>query len=194
VKQFSLSVFEPPLALPVLECGPVVLRPFAPEDATMVMEASRDPYIPSITSLAPGATAADADTFIARQLERATGGHGYSLVIADADDPARGVGSVGLWLRDIENGRATIGYWVVAPARGRGVARDALRGLVGFAFNDLAIPRLQLYIEPWNVASVRTAEGAGFGWEATLRGWERIGTEQHDADCYALLRHEWTAP
>ena len=61
------------------------------------------------------------------------------------------------------------------------------------ASRQLAIPRLHLYVEPWNVASARTAEAAGFTREATLRGWERIDGEQHDADCYALLRTEWTA-
>jgi [ribosomal protein S5]-alanine N-acetyltransferase len=56
----------------------------------------------------------------------------------------------------------------------------------------LSIPRLHLFVEPWNVASARTAEAAGFSREATLRGWERIDGEQRDADCFALLRSEWT--
>ena len=56
----------------------------------------------------------------------------------------------------------------------------------------LAIPRLHLFVEPWNVASARTAEAAGFAREATLRGWERIDGEQHDADCFALLHTEWS--
>ena len=65
--------------------------------------------------------------------------------------------------------------------------------MVSFAFGVLSIPRLHLFVEPWNVASARTAEAAGFSREATLRGWERIDGEQHDADCFALLRSEWTS-
>ena len=42
------------------------------------------------------------------------------------------------------------------------------------------------------MASARTAEAAGFSHEATLRGWERIDGDQRDADCYALLRAEWS--
>ena len=38
---------------------------------------------------------------------------------------------------------------------------------------------------------MHTAESAGFVHEAHLRGWERIGDEQHDVDCYSLLREEW---
>ena len=70
-------------------------------------------------------------------------------------------------------------------------AADALRAVTAFAFEELAIPRVHLFVEPWNVASARTAESAGFGHEATLRGWERIDGEQRDVDCFARLRSEW---
>jgi RimJ/RimL family protein N-acetyltransferase len=103
------------------------------------------------------------------------------------------LGALGLWLGEIENGRASIGYWVVPAARGRHVAGVALRAAVAYAFEVLAIPRLQLFIEPWNAASQRTAEHAGFTQEALLRGWERIGGTQHDAYCYAQLHQDWDA-
>ncbi len=63
--------------------------------------------------------------------------------------------------------------------------------MVSFAFGELAVPRLHLFVEPWNVASARTAEAAGFRREAFLRGWERIDGEQRDAESFALLRSEW---
>ena len=83
---------------------------------------------------------------------------------------------------------------MIAQARGRGLAAHALCALVAFAFGELAIPRLHLFVEPSNVASTRTAESAGFCREGTLRGWELIDGEQRDADCYALLRAEWSPP
>ena len=106
-------------------------------------------------------------------------------------DPEAGLGSIGLWLQEIESGRASIGYWLVEGAHGRGLAASALRAVVSFAFGALSIPRLHLFVEPWNVASARTAQAAGFRREATLRGWERIDGAQHDADCFALLHAEW---
>ena len=87
-----------------------------------------------------------------------------------------------------------LGYWLVADARGHGLAAHALRAVVSFAFDALSIPRLHLFVEPWNVASARTAEAAGFTREATLRGWERIDGEQRDADCFALLHSQWARP
>ena len=157
----------------------------------MVRQASSDPLIPSITSVPRTYTDDAGRAFIERQHDRAAQGDGYSFVIAEDAAPTSGVGSIGLWLQEIESGRASIGYWVVAGARGRGFAAHALRAVVEFAFGELAIPRLHLFVEPWNTASARTAQAGGFGREATLRGWERIEGEQRDADCFALLHEEW---
>jgi RimJ/RimL family protein N-acetyltransferase len=188
---FDLTAFTPPLRVPRLSWPPLVLRPFDVDDVDMVRQASDDPLIPSITSVPREYTDDAGIAFIQRQHERSSAGDGFSFVIAEEADPRSGVGSIGLWLQEIESGRASVGYWVVADARGRGLAAHALRAVVSFAFGELAIPRLHLFVEPWNAASARTAEAAGFHHEATLRGWERIDEEQRDADCFALLYEDW---
>jgi ribosomal-protein-alanine N-acetyltransferase len=193
VTPFDLSVFAAPLTLPELRNGPILLRGFGLSDLPLIRRAAEDPYIPSITSL-PATYSDDAGrAFIERQHRLASEGHGYPFVICEAADPHQGLGALGLWLREIENGRVSIGYWVIPSARGRHVAGVALRAAVSYAFEVLAIPRLQLFIEPWNAASRRTAEYGGFTNEALLRGWERIDGTQHDAYCYALLRQDWNA-
>ncbi len=188
---FDPADFAPPLRVPRLSQPPVVLRPYSAFDIALVHEASADPLIRSISGVPRSYTDEAGREFIDRQRARADEGDGYSFVIALEEDPATGVGSIGLWLQEIESGRASIGYWVLAAARGRGLAAHALRAVVSFGFGRLAIPRLHLFVEPWNVASSRTAEAADFRREATLRGWERIDGEQHDADCFALLFDEW---
>ena len=177
MRGFDPTAFTPPLRVPELVCPPLVLRPYATSDLAMVRQASADPQIPPISSVPRRYTDDAGRAFIAR-----------------ADEPESGIGSIGLWLQEIESGRASIGYWLVADARGHGLAADALRAVVSFAFATLSIPRLHLFVEPWNVASAGTAEAAGFAREATLRGWERIDGEQHDADCFALLHSEWVRP
>jgi RimJ/RimL family protein N-acetyltransferase len=188
---FDPATFTPPLRVPVLKAGPVVLRPFEADDLAMVRLAAVDPVIPSITSVPRGYDDVEGRAFIERQYRRAAEGDGFSFVIAPESDPGRGIGSIGLWLSEIESGRASIGYWIVKSARGHGLAGAALRALVGFAFGELAIPRLQLFVEPWNVASAKTAKSAGFVCEALLRDFERIDGTQHDAECYARLYTDW---
>jgi [ribosomal protein S5]-alanine N-acetyltransferase len=190
---FDLAAFTPPLRVPQLASPPLVLRPYAVSDLAMVRQAAADPFIPSISSVPRTYTDDAGRAFIERQHARGAEGDGYSFVIAPEDDPKTGIGSIGLWLQEIESGRASIGYWLLAGARGRGLGAQALRAVVSFAFEALHVPRLHLFVEPWNVASARTAEAAGFHREATLRGWERIDGEQRDADCFALLRSRWTS-
>ena len=190
--RFDLATFAAPLEVPELVSGPILLRPFTLADVALVRGAAADPYIPTISSVPPAYNEDEGRAFIERQLDRAEGGHGYPFVIAPGLEPDRGIGSAGLWLREIDSGRASIGYWLVPSARGENLAAWALRGLVTFAFAVLAIPRLHLFVEPWNIASHKTALAAGFTREALLRGWERIDGAQHDAYSYVYLRQDWS--
>jgi [ribosomal protein S5]-alanine N-acetyltransferase len=193
MKSFDLSLFEAPLHVPELQQGPVLLRPFLASDLPLIRQAATDPYIPAVTSVPSAYSDNDGRAFIERQQDQAIDGHGYPFVITDTTNPRHGLGGLGLWLHEIESGRASIGYWLVPDARGKKLAGWALRCVVAFAFDILAIPRLHLFIEPWNIASQRTADFAGFTQEALLRGWERINHVQRDVYAYALFREQWMA-
>lgn len=175
------------LLVPRREGRDIVLRPFVRDDVELVIEASSDPLIPLITTVPSTPDHAAAAAFIERQHDRARSGAGYSFAI---ESSGRAVGQIGLWLRDREYGRATIGYWIRPSARGAGAASRALACLVEFAWTLPELERLQLVVEPWNLASTRTAERVGFRAEGVLRGWERVGNERRDMLSYALLRDD----
>jgi RimJ/RimL family protein N-acetyltransferase len=52
------------------------------------------------------------------------------------------------------------------------------------------IPRLELNVEPWNTASIRTAEGAGLRREGLLRSWETVGGERRDMLMFSFLEDD----
>ena len=192
MSEFDSRAFAPPLRVPTLSRPPVMLRPYAVSDLAMVRQAADDPFIPSISTVPRTYSEGAGRAFIERQHARAAEGDGFSFVIAEESDPTtrhRFDRSVAPGDRE----RPGLHRLLAArPARGRGHAADALRAVVAFAFDELAVPRLHLFVEPWNVASSRTARAAGFTREATLRGWERIDGEQRDAECFALLLTERT--
>ena len=78
-------------------------------------------------------------------------------------DPASGalLGNIALKIEG-RAGEAEASYWVAAEARGRGVASDAVRTLVQWAFEAGSIERVDLFIAPGNTASQRVAAHAGF--------------------------------
>jgi RimJ/RimL family protein N-acetyltransferase len=175
-----------PLEVPELRAGPFRLRAWEVKDLALVREASTDPHIPKITTVPPNYSDEEGRLFLQRQWDRAGTGDGYSLVIAEPEGD-RGIGAIGLWLRNIDLGRASIGYWVVPSARGRHAARHALCAVRDWAFTTQHIPRLELYIEPWNAPSTRTAEAAGFRREGLLRSWEPVGAERRDMLMFSMV-------
>ncbi|MEU7069963.1 GNAT family N-acetyltransferase [Streptomyces narbonensis] len=177
---------EQSLIVPELAAGRgFVLRAWRLADMSLVREAAEDAYIPLTTTVPSPWSEPAGRAFVERQWGRASSGAGYPFVIVDPD--GRPVGTVGLWLRDLALGRASLGYWVVGSARGRGAAGIAVRAVAAWALKDLRIPRLELYVEPWNTASVRTAERAGFQREGLLREWQQVGSERRDMYMYSLL-------
>ena len=181
------------LTIPTLTAGPFRLRSFTLADIDAVREASRDPYIPLITTVPAAFTENEGRLFIERQWSRARQGTGYSFAIADADTD-HAVGQIGLWLKDLDEGRASIGYWVVRSARGRRAAARSLQALALWAIRELQIPRLQLNVEPWNTASIMTAERAGFQREGLLRSWQGVGDKRSDMYMYARVSGDQVPP
>lgn len=179
-----------PLTVPSMSAGPdFVLRPWEMSDLPLIREAAQDPYIPLITTIPPRYSDKAAEAFVRRQWDRAATGAGYPFAIVRSRD-RRPVGAIGLWMRELPEGRASIGYWMVASGRGQGVTRAALRTVTSWALRDLGVPRLQLFIEPWNTASARIAEDVGYRHEGLLRGWQQVGDERRDMAVYGLLNSD----
>jgi [ribosomal protein S5]-alanine N-acetyltransferase len=87
---------------------------------------------------------------------------------------------------------AEIGYWVGEPFWGRGIATEAVSLLVGLAFEQLGVRRLQAAVYGWNGASARVLEKNGFTREGCLRNHVMRFGEVTDQFMYGLLREEWT--
>ncbi len=72
--------------------------------------------------------------------------------------------------------------------RGHSIASDALCALTTFAWTIPHLHRLELYIETWNAASIRTAERAGYEREGLLRSHQEIAGQRCDMFLYAAIR------
>ncbi|GGB16732.1 hypothetical protein GCM10011492_03150 [Flexivirga endophytica] len=114
--------------------GAVRLRAFEDRDVAMVRDLATDPYVPTIGTLPADADNDEARAYIDRQRGRLEEGAGFSFCVADRDTDAA-LGGAGLWVRELQHGRAGVGYSVAPSARGRGVAADALKALAGFAWS-----------------------------------------------------------
>ncbi len=107
-----------------------------------------------------------------------------NLVVASEDDPERFLGTFG-WRRESPPLRiADVGYAVHPDSRGRGVASRGLRVLTRWLTVDEdgpRLPRVQLDHSVDNIASCRTALGAGFAQEGIRRHYLPL-RDQADPD------------
>jgi RimJ/RimL family protein N-acetyltransferase len=85
-----------------------------------------------------------------------------------------------------------LGYFVLQDQTGRGIATEAARGAIRYAFEHLRVSRVELQVAGDNTASMRVAERCGFRLEGRQRGRHRKkdGTIV-DRLWYGLLRSEW---
>lgn len=167
--------------------GAVVLREFTADDLPMVLDLSGDPYVPLIGTLPERATSEQGLDWIERNRGRWAEGAGFSFAVAEAQS-GRAVGACGLWLRELPAGRPSAGYSIAPAARGHGYAADALCAMTAFGWSVPELHRIELFIEPWNIPSVRTAERSGYEREGLLRSYLEIGGGRRDMLVYASVR------
>lgn len=155
----------------------------------MARELSTDSYVPATGTLPAAATTEQALAWVRRQRDRHREGAGFSFTIADAHTDMA-LGHCGLWLGQLAAGRGTAGYSVAPSARGRGHATEALIALTEFGWTVPGLYRIELYIEPWNTASLRIAERAGYLREGLLRRHQEIAGRRRDMVLYAVTRED----
>jgi RimJ/RimL family protein N-acetyltransferase/8-oxo-dGTP pyrophosphatase MutT (NUDIX family) len=81
--------------------------------------------------------------------------------------------------------------WTVFSAyRRRGIATTAVRMLVRYAFDELAMERLEAYVEPDNLGSIRVASRAGLRHEGLLRRHRTTGARRPDFVLLARIRED----
>ncbi len=155
---------------------PAYLQHFADPEIGRTMLALPFPY-----------SEADADWWIAHRLsnarERETQ---FGIRIADGSL----IGGIGFVDELIAGAyRGEIGYWLARAYRGRGLMPRVIQAFASYAARDLKLHKLTATTYPFNPASSRALEKAGFTLEGRLREHirSRSGVEYFDALVYGLI-------
>jgi RimJ/RimL family protein N-acetyltransferase len=169
----------PFLEVPIADRG-VALRDAAERDIPEILIAHQDdPRMYVRLGLDRPPSAAE----LGRQMEEAaserrSGTRARLTILDESSDEFRG--RIMVHNVDWEHARAEIGVWVIPQARGRGLARSALRLAARWLIESCGLVRLELLTEPDNEPMLRAARAAGFSPEGVLRRHARRGNERHD--------------
>jgi len=147
-------------------------------------EPSRPPGAPDVVE-DPHAFAARCN---ARERERQMGaGYGFGVF-------AEGEFAGEMNLSSIQRGpfqNAYVGYWIDQAKAGKGYTPEALVVVCRFAFEDLALHRLQISIVPRNRPSHRVVEKLGIRSEGVAVRYLEINGVWEDHVRYAITAEEW---
>lgn len=83
-----------------------------------------------------------------------------------------------------------LGYFVGEEHNGRGYATEAVRLAVDYAFDDLALHRVQANVMTKNPRSARVLEKAGFRREGTALNYLQIAGRWEDHDLFAITTED----
>lgn len=86
---------------------------------------------------------------------------------------------------------AFVGYSLDEAQAGKGIATEALQAVCQFAFEDVGIHRLEAYVSPRNVGSVRVLEKAQFEREGLLKQLLYVNGTWEDHYLYARLEDSY---
>lgn len=167
--------------------GELTLRPWRESDAEQVAAACSEAEIQRWIPVPSPYRLKDALEYIrARESDREQGRELAFAVVAAGDEDSV-LGSIGIVRPSLRDRRVEIGYWVAAPARGRGVAARSVRLLCAWAIDELDLARVEIIAAVDNAASCAVAEAAGFEREAELSRYIVGPDGVYDAAVFALL-------
>jgi RimJ/RimL family protein N-acetyltransferase len=179
----------PPPSEPLAD-GTVTLREWRDDDRDALVEMANDEIVQRWTRVPSPYTQADADQWFALTRTTRAAGHQAAFAVVDAGGGEL-LGSIDLRVNPSDPAIGELGYMVGPRARRRRVATRAVELLTRWAFDDLAMVRMEIFVDPRNAPSVRVAEAAGYTREGLMRSYRpsRNGGRL-DLAIYARLRDE----
>ena len=175
---------------PVLETERLVLRAVRPSDLSAIFAIFSDEAVTQHYGLETFTAVEEAAQRIAAIRQNYQKRRSLRWAITRHEDDTL-IGSVGLMNVRPRFFNAAVGY-ELAPAFWRqGVMTEALTAVIEFGFLVMALNRIEAFVVPENVASIRLLEKLGFVDEGLMREYGYWRHAFHDLLLFSLLRKDW---
>ncbi|HEU0025615.1 MAG TPA: GNAT family protein [Ktedonobacterales bacterium] len=174
-----------------LETARLRLRRFIDADMPALLAYRNDPEVARYQSWET-ITESDARAFIIDQvdLQPGTPGSWFQFAIALKTTDAL-IGDCMLHVNDDDRPQGEIGYTLARAHQGQGYATEAIRAVLAYAFETLALHRVTATADCRNAPSFRLLERVGMRREGHFLQHAWYKGEWCDEYLYAILHSEW---
>ncbi|MYT30150.1 MULTISPECIES: GNAT family protein [unclassified Streptomyces] len=169
---------------PVLEGDRIRLVPLSERHADAFHATFQDPETRRLTGTHHDWTRAEIGAWVAQCAERTDR---LDLAIEDRETGAY-LGELALSSIDRDNAHGSFRIALVPAATGRGLGPEAIRLLLGHAFDRVGLHRVQLEVYSYNERARRAYEACGFALEGRMREALYWDGAWHDVLLMAALR------
>jgi len=178
------------LPTPTIRTARLLLRPLTSSDADALFALHTNAFVLRYWDAPPWSERAQVERFLAACVRMSEEGSGVRLAMDRVSDESF-VGWCSLTRWNPVYRSASMGYCLDDAAWGHGYATEAGRALLQWAFDTLALNRVQAETDTRNAASARVLEKLGFVREGTLREDCVVNGEVSDSWVYGLIRRQW---
>ncbi|MCD6270294.1 GNAT family N-acetyltransferase [bacterium] len=170
----------------VIKSKKFILRPFRKGDEESLRRSINNRTIYKNTLSIPYPyTLKDAKKWVAKAIEKTKQRKSDSVYFV-IDIGGEVAGSVSF--TKIKQYKAEIGYWLGEKYWRQGIMTEAVKLATKFGFKELKLKRIYAYVFPWNKASMRVLEKAGYNLEGILRKDIKKNNKFIDAYLFAKVR------
>lgn len=183
----------PDTSFPTLHTARLLLREITAADVPALFAIHGDGEAMRFFGTEPVTTLAQAAQLVAvfaawRQMPHP--GTRWGLV---RQDTGAFIGSAGLFKWNRGWGSCSLGYELARSAWGQGYMDEALRAILTWGFEHMALRRVEAQVHPQNTASLKLLARLGFATEGLLREAGFWGGQAEDLVALGLLGREWVS-
>ena len=168
-----------------IETERLILRAWTPDDAGEMYEYAKSPLVGPAPGWKPHENIGETREYLKQTIED---DDTWALVLKAEN---RVIGSVGLHKTRVDTVHE-VGYVMHPDYWGNGYMKEAVRGVLRFAFEDLGLIAVRVRHDPENTRSRGVIQGVGFQYEGTIRRENcRYDGAVRDTCSYSMTRAEW---
>lgn len=168
----------------------LILRKMTPEDREAIFRYRSDADTNRFQSWIPE-TSGEVEEFIKNHIKDFNvPGTWFQLLIAEKDSGSV-IGDIGVHFIGSDGQQAELGITVSKEYHHKGYASEALKGIIGYLFQEFGKHRITASVDPRNTASMKLMERVGFRKEGHFIKSLFWKNEWADDVIFALLKDEW---